>query len=65
MIMFIYNNLVKFFFFIGWNGALPETAAATDTAAIILFVINFTISLITGYNPFIHFVNWLEHVLAD
>lgn len=56
----MYNLLIKFFLFIGWNGALPESAAFVCTAFIILFAINFTISLVTGFNPFIRFMKWID-----
>lgn len=56
----MYNLFVKFFLFIGWNGMLPESAAFVCTALVILFAINFTISLATGYNPFWRLVKWID-----
>lgn len=55
----MYNLLVKFFLFIGWNGMLPESAAFVCTAIVVLFAINFTISLVTGFNPFWRFIRWM------
>lgn len=56
----MYNLFVKFFLFIGWDGALPESAAFVCTALIILFAINFTISLATGFNPFLRLMKWID-----
>lgn len=58
----MYNLFVKFFLFIGWNGALPESAAFVCTAFVGLFAINFAISLATGFNPFWRFIRWLDKV---
>lgn len=55
----MYNLFVKFFMFIGWNGELPESAAFACTALVILFAINFTISLATGFNPFLRLMKWI------
>lgn len=59
----MYNLLVKFFLFIGWNGILPESAAFVCTALVVLFAINFTISLATGFNPFWRFIRWMDKVM--
>jgi len=59
----MYNLFVKFFLFIGWDGILPESAAFVCTTFVVLFVINFTISLATGYNPFWRFIHWLDKVM--
>ena len=59
----MYNLFVKFFLFIGWNGMLPESAAFVCTAFVVLFAINFAISLATGFNPFLRFVHWLDKVM--
>ena len=59
----MYNLFVKFFLFIGWNGMLPESAAFVCTAIVILFAINFTISLATGFNPFWRFIRYLDKVM--
>lgn len=59
----MYNLFVKFFLSIGWNGMLPESAAFVCTAFVVLFTINFTISLATGYNPFWRFIRWVEKVM--
>lgn len=59
----MYNLLVKFFLFIGWNGMLPESAAFVCTAFVVLFAINFTISLATGFNPFWRFIRYLDKVM--
>ena len=60
----MYNLFVKFFLFIGWNGMLPESAAFVCTLFVILFVINFTISLCTGFNSVIRFFRWLDKVMG-
>ena len=59
----MYNLFVKFFLFIGWDGMLPESAAFVCTAFAVLFAINFTISLVTGCNPFWRFIFWLDKVM--
>lgn len=59
----MYNLFVKFFLFIGWNGMLPESAAFVCTALVVLFAINFTISLATGFNPFWRFIRYLDKVM--
>lgn len=59
----MYNLLVKFFLFIGWNGMLPESAAFVCTAFVVLFAINFAISLATGFNPFWRFIRYLDKVM--
>lgn len=59
----MYNLFVKFFMFIGWDGMLPESAAFVCTAFIVLFAVNFTISLVTGYNPFWRFIRYLNKVM--
>lgn len=59
----MYNLFVKFFLFIGWNGMLPESAAFVCTALVVLFAINFTISLATGFNPFWRFIHWMDKVM--
>ena len=59
----MYNLFVKFFLFIGWNGMLPESAAFVCTALVVLFAINFTISLVTGFNPFWRFIRYLDKVM--
>lgn len=61
----MYNLFVKFFLFIGWNGMLPESAAFVCTAIVVLFAINFTISLATNYNPFWHFIFWLDKNMGN
>lgn len=59
----MYNLFVKFFLFIGWNGMLPESAAFVFTAFVVLFAINFAISLATGFNPFWRFIRYLDKVM--
>lgn len=59
----MYSLFVKFFLFIGWNGMLPESAAFVCTALVVLFAINFTISLATGFNPFWRFIHYLDKVM--
>lgn len=61
----MYNLFVKFFLFIGWNGMLPESAAFVCTAFVVLFAINFAISLATNYNPFWHFIFWLDKNMGN
>lgn len=58
----MYNLFFNLFTFIGWRGALPESAAFACTVFTILFVINFTISFFTGYNPFFRLLKWIEKV---
>ena len=59
----MYNLFVKFFLFIGWNGMLPESASFVCTAIVVLFAINFAISLATGFNPFWRFIRYLDKVM--
>ena len=59
----MYNLFVKFFLFIGWNFILPEAAAFVCTAFVVLFAINFAISLATGFNPFWRFIRYLDKVM--
>lgn len=59
----MYNLFVKFFLFIGWNGMLPESAAFVCTAFVVLFAINFAISLSTGFNLFWRFIRWMGKVM--
>lgn len=61
----MYNLFVKFFLFIGWNGMLPESAAFVCTALVVLFAINFVISLVTNYNPFLRLVFWIDKVIGN
>lgn len=60
----MYNLFVKLFLSIGWNGMLVDSAAFVCSALVILFALNFTISLATGYNPFWRFIHWLEKVMS-
>ena len=60
MYHFFFNIYFNIFRLIGWSGELPESAAFVLAIASILFVANFMFSLITGYNPFIHLIRWVD-----
>lgn len=60
MYHFFFNVYFNFFRLIGWRGELPESAAFVFAIASILFVANFVFSLITGYNPLIRLIRWID-----
>ena len=63
MYHFFYNLFASLFTLVGWNGMLIDSAAFVCTAFVILFAINFTISLVTGFNPFWRFIRYLDKVM--
>lgn len=63
MYHFFYNLFASLFTFIGWNGMMIDSAAFVFAIASVLFVGNFTYSLITGVNPFWRFVRWIDKVM--
>lgn len=63
MYHFFYNLFASLFTLVGWNGMLIDSAAFVCTAFVVLFAINFAISLATGFNPFWRFIHWLDKVM--
>lgn len=63
MYHFFYNLFASLFTLVGWNGMLIDSAAFVCTALVVLFAINFTISLATGFNPFWRFIRWMDKVM--
>ena len=64
MYHFFYNVFVSLFTLVGFNGMFVESAAFIFTISAVLFVANFTYSLITGYNPFWRFIRWLDKTMG-
>lgn len=60
MYHFFFNVYFNLFRLIGWRGGLPESAAFACAVLTVLFIANFMFSLITGYNPLIHLIRWID-----
>lgn len=63
MYHFFYNLFASLFTLVGWNGMLIDSAAFVFAIASVLFITNFTYSLITGFNPFWRFIRWMDKVM--
>lgn len=60
MYHFFYNLFASLFTLVSWNGMLIDSAAFVFAIASVLFIANFTCSLITGYNPFWRLMKWID-----
>lgn len=63
MYHFFYNLFASLFTLVGWNGMLIDSAAFVFAITSVLFIANFTYSLITGFNPFCRFIRWMDNVM--